>query len=270
MSPEPDCARKALLTPTFRRMKLRPALGALALVVLVVTSCSTVATGRATLSADRADTGSGRTIGVPSVSTPRTVASTGEQPTAAQTTTVAATTVTTPSTTRRTVTSADTTTEFTTIFETTDPAPIDPAPTDPAPTGPASVIGPIDMGANSSGYVAFQSPSGNIMCAIFDGGDFAEARCDIRSWNYPAPPATQDCGPADFSAGTAEIGAEGSGVVGACAGDTVADPNNPVLAYGHNAGIGQFGCHSAENGVTCANLRTQRGFRLSRDSYQVF
>jgi hypothetical protein len=244
-------------------MRLRLVAGALALTILVLTGCAAHAAGRANLTGEVAGSGPSRTLGAPSDAPPRTAPANtdDEQTTSGSTTTVSATSTSSASTTSRsTVTNSETTTEYATVYP----------PTESTLSGPASVIGPPDMGPNQSGYVQFQSPSGNIMCAVFDGGDLAEARCDIAQWAYPQPPQTQDCGSSSFEGGVAEIGADGLGSVGACVSDTVADPASPVLDYGKNAGIGRFGCHSAENGVTCANLANGHGFRISRGTYEVF
>ena len=232
-------------------------------VVLTLTGCVAKSEGNPAAGTQLPGSGPSKTLGAPSEGPGRTV--TDSSP-ASSTTTVTASSVSTAPATEPTVVTS-TNTEYSTVFETESPV----QPTGPtAPSGPAAVIGPLDMGPNSSGYVAFQSPSGNIMCAIYDDGDIAEGRCDIADWHYQAPPQTQNCEGGDFQGGVATIAAAGPGIVGVCAGDTVADRTNPVLAYGKNAGLGRFGCHSAENGVTCANLATDHGFRLSRDSYQIF
>ncbi len=136
-------------------------------------------------------------------------------------------------------------------------------------TPTAAVPESADLGPDAAGFVQFRTPSGNIMCGLIDGTDFGAARCDIAEWTFEPPPAGE-CGQLNFSAGSAEVDAEGPAYLGLCAGDTVSDPTSPVLEYGRTAGMGRFGCVSAENGVTCINHATGHGFRISRASYDLF
>ena len=238
-----------------------------AVVILLAAGCAQSVSGRGVASEQLPSTAT-RTLSVPSAGSQQSTT----DPTPPGTTTVAASgsAATPESTIRSTLTSADTITEYTTVFDTEEPPP-PPATTAPAAsaTGPASVIGPISMGPNDSGYLVFQSPSGNIMCGIYTDAGSGGARCDIQEWMFVAP-TPLECGEVNYNVGTAEVGADGSGTLGACVGDTVADPASPVLAYGANAGAGDFACHSAQDGVTCANLITGHGFRLARASYQLF
>ena len=111
---------------------------------------------------------------------------------------------------------------------------------------------------------SFQTPSGNIACAMFD--DAAPVvRCDIR--DYASSFARPDgC---DLDWGYAfEVGASGQGYP-LCAGDTVAVPGAGVLGYGQSVTLGGITCTSGQTGMTCANGEGG-GFTLAKAHQQVF
>ena len=110
----------------------------------------------------------------------------------------------------------------------------------------------------------FRSPSGNIGCAMFEGG----ARCDIkkREWSPPARPSS--CSEeVDFGQGlnVAHVG-KASFV---CAGDTALDPTTTALDYGEASELGGTICMSRSEGITCAN-HAGHGFFISIQSYKIF
>ena len=113
----------------------------------------------------------------------------------------------------------------------------------------------------------FQSPSGNIHCAIMTGEDYNAARCDLMEFtqlNYPDAPA--DC---DLDWGHAyEVGSTGEGTP-ICAGDTVASPDSSVLPYGQSLFKGEFKCSSEDTGITCTNPEGH-GFTVARRSQHMF
>ncbi len=115
-------------------------------------------------------------------------------------------------------------------------------------------------------YVGFQSPTGNIHCAmyIFDGS--AEARCDLREYtpSYTKRPAGCDL---DWGMAFA-VGASGKGVL-ACVGDTVRDPGNPVLPYGEAVSMGGISCVSAKTGMTCTN-GDGHGFSVAKAKQKLY
>ena len=117
---------------------------------------------------------------------------------------------------------------------------------------------------------AFQSPTKNISCAMFDGqGGGAFVRCDIahRDWPLPPRPHTQGCQELDFG-GDMEVTAHGRGHF-ICAGDTLLH-QGPVLPYDHHKTVGRFTCTMKTTGVTCTNRHTHHGFFLSKQSYRFF
>jgi hypothetical protein len=120
--------------------------------------------------------------------------------------------------------------------------------------------------AAAQDYLSFRSPTGNIGCAIFTGGDWAGARCDLRDLtpSYRNRPA--DC---DLDWGSAFfVGSRGPGEV-ACVGDTVFDPGAFTLDYGKSVSLGAFVCTSERSGMTCTNGQGH-GFSVARARQRVF
>jgi hypothetical protein len=115
-------------------------------------------------------------------------------------------------------------------------------------------------------YFGFQSPTGNIHCAMYTFDGKAEARCDLRNFtpSYTKRPAgcEQDWGMA-FAVGTS-----GKGEL-ACVGDTVQDPGNPVLPYGEAVSLGGISCVSAKTGMTCTN-GDGHGFSVAKAKQKLF
>lgn len=151
----------------------------------------------------------------------------------------------------KTVTQAQTTATTPPTTSTT-PATTPTTPTTPEPSPARNVV---HIGS-------FRTPSGNIGCAIAGGS----ARCDIKARDWKPPPKPANCD-VDFGQGIA-VAAKGASFV--CAGDTALDPTGPVLPYGTDSQVGRFLCASREDGVTCKNSATNRGFFLARDRYQLF
>lgn len=113
----------------------------------------------------------------------------------------------------------------------------------------------------------FQSPSGNIVCAIEDG---ATARCEILEKDWTPPPKPRTC-PVDWGDGTV-VTARGKRGVYLCAGDTIRHPPGKpyrVLAYGRSLRVASITCRSAKSGMTCTNLK-KHGFLLSRERVRLF
>ena len=102
----------------------------------------------------------------------------------------------------------------------------------------------------------FQSPSGNIGCAITTGG----VRCDIRERSWEAPPKPPSC-ELDYGQGVT-VGRRGKGRF-VCAGDTALGVG-PELGYGEKIRRGRFRCRSRPAGMRCVNRRNGHGFFLSR------
>lgn len=117
-------------------------------------------------------------------------------------------------------------------------------------------------------YVAFKSPSGNIICGMF-GGDEGGVRCDMNSMttqSITTPPA--DC---DLDWGSSFwIGAQARKGELACVSDPVVNPGEGrVLPYGMAKSFGGVSCVSAKSGVTCTNA-DGHGFAIAKARQRLF
>lgn len=112
-------------------------------------------------------------------------------------------------------------------------------------------------------YDAFQTPSGNIACNLAG----SVARCDIKKKDWDPGPRPSSC-PVDWGGGL-EVGGSGKGRV-VCAGDTVMNPDAPVLEYGQQTQVGDFLCASEEDGVSCVQSASNHGFEISGQSFRLF
>jgi hypothetical protein len=128
-----------------------------------------------------------------------------------------------------------------------------------------ALMGP-GSAAMADEYLGFQSPTGNIHCAIYTWNGGAEARCDLRelTQSYTKRPAGCDL---DWGSAFA-VGSTGKGVL-ACVGDTVMDRRNPVLPYGEAISLGGISCVSAKTGMTCTNA-SGNGFKVAKASQRVY
>ena len=114
-------------------------------------------------------------------------------------------------------------------------------------------------------YLAFQSPSGNIHCAIFAGED-AQARCDIQDFTPSFTRRPADC---DLDWGYAfVVGPYGRAGV-ACAGDTVIDDAARVLQYGREVSLDGMTCTSLITGMVCLN-EDGYGFQIAKRKQELF
>lgn len=114
----------------------------------------------------------------------------------------------------------------------------------------------------ASAQDAFQLPSGNIHCALFDG----RLRCDVLNFTYPRPPRPRGCD-LDWG-GAVELGAKGMPAL-PCHGDTVANPAAPVLGYGRAWQGPGMACTASTAGLRCVNGEG-RGFEMARAGLRMF
>ena len=114
--------------------------------------------------------------------------------------------------------------------------------------------------AGAAGF--FQSPSGNIGCAI----SRHDVRCDIREHDWTAPPKPSWC-ELDWGSGVV-VGHHGRAQI-VCAGDTTLNQGRH-LAYGDAIERGRFRCVSRMTGMRCRNRRNDHGFALSRERLRRF
>lgn len=114
--------------------------------------------------------------------------------------------------------------------------------------------------------VFFQTPSGNISCAIFGrGGGFV--RCDMQELRPTYRQRPDDC---DLDWG-AVFGIAADGPVGelVCHGDTLLGTSPMKLPYGTSLQAFGFVCASERTGLTCRNA-AGHGFWLSKGGQKLF
>jgi hypothetical protein len=125
-----------------------------------------------------------------------------------------------------------------------------------------AVLASLLAAAPASAATFFESPSGNIKCVMDKSSG---VRCDIRVRDWKPPPKPDWC-PVDWGNGL-ELSARGRARF-TCAGDAV--PDGRALAYGDAIRRGRYRCRSRRTGMRCVNLRTSRGFVLSRARVRRF
>jgi hypothetical protein len=126
----------------------------------------------------------------------------------------------------------------------------------------------IEATATELAGVQIASPSGNIRCGTYG----AETECDLAEadWSVPRP---ADCGTAEESADwepTAVVLWSGVAALGHCGTDTVLGPDPITLGYGTAVEMGDVRCTSLRTGMTCQDLTTGSGFRVSRTAALVW
>lgn len=121
--------------------------------------------------------------------------------------------------------------------------------------------------AMAQDYVTFKSPTGNILCGMFDD-DYPGVRCDMFELtpSYTRPPAgcEHDWGSSFWIGSGARKGEL------ACVSDAIADPRQTrVLPYGASVSFGGVTCRSEKTGVTCVNP-AGHGFTIRKARQQLF
>jgi hypothetical protein len=108
----------------------------------------------------------------------------------------------------------------------------------------------------------FQSPSKNITCDLTTDS----VRCEIvkRDWEPPARPAGCELG---WGHG---MSIENGKVNFVCAGDTVVGTATTVLPYGTSLRAGSVQCDSGNAAMRCLDQKSQHGFTLSVEDYNIF
>jgi uncharacterized protein DUF6636 len=125
----------------------------------------------------------------------------------------------------------------------------------------------------------FHTADNNIACGMVKGVKKrkhkhprlpGEARCDLMSHTWVAPPKPRYCD-LDWGFGVA-VGDKRAGNY-VCAGDTVADQTAPVLAQGGSITLGRYTCSVPvlpATTVRCQNNLTMHGFEVSADTVSLF
>ncbi len=112
----------------------------------------------------------------------------------------------------------------------------------------------------------FQSPSTNIHCNIVKVRGGNSARCDIDEHSFTSPPKPETC---HFDWGPF-VKVRKRAYWACVRGPATGSPDVPVLHYGHSRTVGHVRCTSRRTGMTCTNLKTRHGFKLSRAAATFF
>ncbi|WP_232007842.1 DUF6636 domain-containing protein [Mycobacterium gordonae] len=120
--------------------------------------------------------------------------------------------------------------------------------------------------AHADGFDFFQTPSGNIDCAmgLLDGSALVECEISDHTWSAPARP-----NPCMGAFGDRISMRQGSAARLTCHGDTVRGTGYPVLQYGQTRSLNSVTCESQQSGITCTDTGTGHFFQLSRDTYEL-
>jgi hypothetical protein len=120
--------------------------------------------------------------------------------------------------------------------------------------------------AHADSYYGFQSPSGNIDCAVgvLNNGGFAG--CEVRDHTWAAPPRPPVC---EGGWGDRIWMDQGSTPVLGCHTDTLRANGLQTLHYGETYSAATISCDSEPSGITCTDASTGHFFRIARDSYEL-
>jgi hypothetical protein len=124
---------------------------------------------------------------------------------------------------------------------------------------PAPAPAPHFTGAGS-----FQSPSGNINCALFSYEGQTRADCEVAEHSWVAPPKEPECHQNWGSRFTLNE----SGAIFACYGQELPTPER-TLGYGSTWSVGTITCDSESTGVTCTDGNSGHNFFVSRDTWRL-
>ena len=118
--------------------------------------------------------------------------------------------------------------------------------------------------AAADNYTAFQSPTGNIHCAIHEKAG-TEVNCDMREYSpsYTLPVGCDGL-TTIFSAWDFSLKGGLS-----CTDANLIRSDNAVLPYGEAISLGGISCVSAKTGMTCTNA-AGHGFSVARARQKLF
>jgi hypothetical protein len=115
-------------------------------------------------------------------------------------------------------------------------------------------------------YYQFQSPSGNVGCAMGSLGNKAFASCEVTDRTWEAPPRPDRCEGAWGDRITLYQGTPPNLV---CSSDSLRSSDFPTLRYGNAWPVNPISCVSEPTGIACTDAVTGHYFRMSRDSYEL-
>jgi hypothetical protein len=110
---------------------------------------------------------------------------------------------------------------------------------------------------------AFKTPSGNIYCLLQEDNNL---RCQLSENTAKLPPKPKDC---DLDWGSSFVMDSKGRATRLCYGDTIANANYPVLAYGKTWRSQGFSCISKASGLTCTN-QAKKGWEISKTAQKLF
>lgn len=149
-----------------------------------------------------------------------------------------------------------------------------PAPPPAAPTTTVTVTAPppvtvtaapIPVEQHVTSDAPFQSPSGNIQCAMSTyGAGGHTVRCEVADHDWTA---TQPDG-CQMNWGDRVGLEEGSAAVFGCYGQEMPAPTH-TLAYGQIQTLGSLSCDSETVGIMCIDTNTGHYFSVSRETVQL-
>lgn len=112
--------------------------------------------------------------------------------------------------------------------------------------------------------VNFHAPGGNTTCRL----DKTGAICELTEHVWPAPAAPSEC-PEKWGNRLQIMGEEPAPAF-VCATEALPGGVGVELPYGQNLTRGDFTCQSKEAAIRCLNVKTQRGFSISKTDYTPF
>src|SRR5262249_48796116 len=120
---------------------------------------------------------------------------------------------------------------------------------------------PLAATARAGSYEHFQSPSGNIVCAMIRFDVKAYASCEIGGPNWVAPPRPAVC---EGAWGNRIELSQDSAPQFVCGSDSLRGGDIATLNYGSTWPVNPITCDSEINGITCTDTGTGHFFRISR------
>jgi hypothetical protein len=124
---------------------------------------------------------------------------------------------------------------------------------------------PAPTAAHYTGTGAFQSPSGNINCALFSYGGDDSVQCEVAEHDWVAPPKEPAC---HLDWGSRFLLNQPAGALFACYGQNLPAPER-TLGYGSTWSVGTITCDSESVGLTCTNNSTGHYFFISRQTWRL-
>jgi hypothetical protein len=139
-----------------------------------------------------------------------------------------------------------------------------------APPPPVTVTvtpppAPAPAAAHYTGTGAFQSPSGNINCALFSFGGDDSVQCELAQHDWVAPPKEPEC---HLDWGSRFLLNQSAGALFACYGQELPAPER-TLGYGSTWSVGSITCDSEAAGMTCTDGSNGHYFFISRETWRL-